>query len=293
MARILLLGSSGILGSEVLRILKDENFDYTAPKSSDLDITDAATLAEFIGGCNPDWIINCAAWTDVDGAEDSFSQASELNELAVGSIASAALATSCNVIHISTDYVFDGLSQLPYEESAETNPINEYGTSKLLGERALIEHLPNNSYVIRTSWLYGVRGKNFVKTMAAKALRGEVVKVVDDQVGSPTNSRDLAHGIISIITHKPATGIYHYSNSGSCSWFELAQSIFAKVGGDVNLVQPINSPSLNQKARRPNFSLLNKSKWESAGLSEIKEWDASLAEILPEILTELKISEAL
>ena len=290
MSPILLLGGSGILGSEVLNLLQVRNIDYVSPRSSDLDIRDRGNLESFIGDFKPNWIINCAAWTNVDGAEDSFYSALELNSVAVKNIAEVAKKYECPVIHISTDYVFDGDSSNPYSETAPVNPVNRYGQSKLQGETTLLGVYPEGAFVIRTSWLYGTRGKNFVKTMAKKALHNESVRVVDDQEGSPTNARDLAIGIIQLIETQPKPGIYHYSNTGSCSWFELAQAIYEKVGADSNLVEPILSTSLDLKAKRPRYSLLSKEKWNSAGISEIPDWQSSLETLLPEILAEIRES---
>jgi len=290
MNRILLLGGSGILGSEVLNQLQVRNIDYVSPKSSDLDIRDKGSLESFIADFKPNWIINCAAWTNVDGAEDSFDSALELNSVAVKNIAEVAKKFECPVIHISTDYVFDGDSLDPYSETAPVNPVNRYGQSKLQGENALLEAFSEGAYIVRTSWLYGAKGKNFVKTLAMKALNGESARVVDDQKGSPTSARDLAIGIIQLIETHPMPGIYHYSNTGRCSWFELAQAIYEKAGADSNLVEPILSASLDLKAKRPRYSLLSKEKWNSAGISEIPDWQSSLETLLPEILAEIRES---
>lgn len=293
MSRILLIGGSGILGSEVLRQLQVGDFDYAAPRSSDLDFRKKGNLENYISNLKPNWIINCAGWTNVEEAEDSFEAARELNEVAVKTLAQSANKFGCLLIHISTDYVFDGSSSEPYDEEAPVNPVNKYGESKLLGEQAILEVIPTTSFIIRTSWLYSAKGKNFVKTMAKKALHDEISRVVDDQVGSPTSAQDLARGITSLIAHQPAPGIYHYSNTGSCTWYELACSIYTKVGAPSTLVEPIPSTSLNLKAKRPKFSLLSKEKWKSSGLSEIPNWESSLDIILPEILTEIRESEKL
>jgi dTDP-4-dehydrorhamnose reductase len=287
MERILLLGGSGILGSEVLAHLQSKNFDYLAPTSTDLDITNMDQLLSVISEFKPVWIINCAAWTNVDGAESSFEEARELNATAVENIGIAADLFECRVIHISTDYVFDGESSEPYLETSHVQPLNKYGESKLQGESALLAVL-QSAYVIRTSWLYGTSGKNFVKTIAGRALRSEESRVVDDQVGSPTSARDLAIGILSILKNQPEPGIYNYSNLGSCSWFELAQKVYETVGADKELVHSISSDSLGFIAKRPKFSLLNKEKWISAGLSEVPNWQDSLQLMMPEIISELQ-----
>lgn len=287
MQRVLILGGSGILGSEVLLLLQNQNIDYVAPTSSDLDITNKVKVLKFVSDFRPTGIINCAAWTNVDGAESSFEDAIKLNEIAVGNVGVAADLFECKVVHISTDYVFDGESSEPYLETSQVHPLNKYGESKLLGEQALLEALPS-AYVVRTSWLYGVSGKNFVKTIAGKALRREDAKVVSDQVGSPTSARDLAIGILSLLNNQPEPGIYNYSNRGSCSWFELAQKIYEIVGANNGLVHPISSGSLSFIAKRPKYSLLSKEKWLSAGLSEVPNWEDSLQLIMPEIISELQ-----
>ena len=287
MNQILLLGGSGILGSEVLRLIDLESYDYVAPTSTDLDIRDKEQLFKYVSELKPSWIINCAAWTNVDGAESSFEEAREINSIAVGNLGTAAGLFGCKVIHISTDYVFDGESSKPYDESSPVKPVNRYGESKLQGENSLLLAAPD-SYVIRTSWLYGTSGKNFVKTIVGKAIQNEEARVVNDQVGSPTSARDLAGAIISIVNNEPDPGIYNYSNHGSCSWFEFAQRIYERVGANPSLVLPISSDSLNLMARRPRYSLLSKEKWKSLGLAEVPRWEDSLDLLLPEIVVELR-----
>jgi dTDP-4-dehydrorhamnose reductase len=287
MNQILLLGGSGVLGSEVLRHLNVEGYEYVVPTSTDLDIRDKEQLFKYVSELKPSWIINCAAWTNVDGAESSFDKAREINSIAVENLGTTAGLFGCKIIHISTDYVFDGESSKPYDESSPVNPVNNYGASKLEGENALLAVAPD-SYVIRTSWLYGASGKNFVKTIVGKAVRNEEAKVVNDQVGSPTSARDLAGAIMSIVSNQPEPGVYNYSNDGSCSWFEFAKNIYQRVGANSSLVLPISSDSLNLLARRPKYSLLSKEKWKSLGLAEVPRWEDSLDLSLPEIVAELR-----
>jgi dTDP-4-dehydrorhamnose reductase len=279
MERILLLGGSGILGSEVLRLLQNENLEYVSPTSTDLDIRDKDQVFNFLSVFKPSWTVNCAAWTNVDDAEVYFDEAKLLNEKAVRNIASAANEMNSRVLHISTDYVFNGESIHPYLETSKEEPINRYGESKLSGEKALLTVLPE-SYVIRTSWLYGSHGRNFVKTIAEKALRNENAKVVDDQTGSPTYARDLGKGILAIIDQSPQPGIYNFSNSGSCTWLELARWIYSDIGSNPELVQAISSASLGLAARRPRYSLLSKEKWENTGLTRVQPWEKSLRQFL-------------
>jgi dTDP-4-dehydrorhamnose reductase len=289
MLRLLILGSSGILGLEVLKEALGRNFDFLSPRSEDLDVRNAAELEKAVSSYKPDWIINCAAWTNVDGAESSTLEALELNRNAVENIATTAAKAHCAVVHISTDYVFDGGSDIGYSEDDLTNPINHYGLSKWEGEVALLKERSIKSYILRTSWLYGVTGKNFVRTMTARALRGEESKVVSDQIGSPTNARDLAKGIFSIVEKGPEKGIYHFSNQGSCSWFEFAQKIYDLAGADSELVQPIESNQLHQMAKRPSRSILNTTKWVDSQLGNIPSWEISLASLMPEIICTINL----
>jgi dTDP-4-dehydrorhamnose reductase len=291
MNRILLLGGSGILGSEVLRQLQHIDVEYVAPRSSDLDVRNMLSVQSYAFDFKPNWIINCTAWTNVDAAEDSFEAALDLNEVAVRNIAEAAKQINSQIIHVSTDYVFDGTSPEPYEENDQVKPLNRYGESKLRGENVLLSSIPKMAFIFRTSWLYGKNGRNFVKTIAAKALRNDSAQVVDDQIGSPTSARDLAKAIMSMTNSPPKPGIYNFSNEGVCSWFELARTIYTNIGADPDLVKPISSSSLSLKANRPKYSLLSKVKWASTGLSEIPGWEISLASILPEIIAEIQLSE--
>lgn len=288
MTSFLILGGSGILGSEVIRSANKLGLDYLAPRSSDLDIRNSSLADEFISNYQPNWIINCAAWTDVEGAEDSISLADQLNAQAVGNLAAAALKNGSSLIHFSTDYVFDGNSSSAYEVSDSTNPINQYGASKLRGELALTDSGLKSGYVVRTSWLYGAQGKNFVKTMARKALNGESVNVVDDQIGSPTSARDLAAATFEIVRVKPEAGIFHFANQGSCSWYEFAQEIFRLVGTTIEMVKPIGSDAFKVKAKRPKNSVLSTVKWQDSNLSKIPRWQESLEVLFPEILAEIE-----
>lgn len=289
MTRLLILGSTGILGSEILKEALARSIDSCSPGSKELDIRNLTEVEEIVGSYKPDWIVNCAAWTNVDGAEASPLEALDLNRNAVENIAKAAAKVNCGVIHVSTDYVFDGSSNTGYSEDDATNPINHYGVSKWEGEEALLQERSVRSYIVRTSWLYGVTGKNFVRTMTAKALRGDESKVVSDQVGSPTNARDLAKGIISIIEQRPKVGIYHFANQGSCSWFEFAKKIYDLAGANSELVKPIESTQLHQIAKRPSRSILDTSKWSESQLGTIQPWEEALASLMPEIISTIKL----
>jgi dTDP-4-dehydrorhamnose reductase len=288
MQRVLLLGGSGILGTAVLQKLIRENIKHVAPMSRDLDIRDKVSVQSFIQDLKPSWIVNCAAWTNVDKAEERYADALILNSLALNYISEAAILSESRVIHISTDYVFDGEKATPYLESDVTNPINAYGRSKLGGELHLQKNLERNSFVIRTSWLYGENGKNFAKTLARKALHGEVAKVVSDQFGSPTNSADLACGIVELIKNPTSPGIYHFSNLGEASWFEFAQEIYRIVGVESNLVSRCFTSDLKQETNRPKYSVLSKEKWQQSQIFDIPEWRKSLELTIPRIVEVLR-----
>lgn len=288
MTRLLILGGGGILGSELIWLAESKGIDYSAPSSKDLDVTEAQSLQEFIVESKPTWIVNCAAWTNVDGAEDSPGLSMKLNSESVGNLASSALQTGSSVIHFSTDYVFDGSSAEPYEVSDSTNPINQYGLSKLKGEQILMASGVDAAYVVRTSWLFGVQGKNFVKTMARKALGNQPVKIVDDQFGSPTSARDLATATFEIMRVKPIPGIYHFANQGSTSWFEFAQEVYRLSGARIELVKPVKSDEFKTKAIRPKNSVLSTKKWRDSNLGSIANWQVSLGVLFPEILAEIE-----
>lgn len=284
MERILLLGGSGILGSEVLLQLQRDNFDYVAPASRDLDIRNKDQVINFVSHFKPAWIVNCAAWTNVDGAESHFNEAMELNARAVQNIGDAAAEIKSRVIHISTDYVFDGKSSVPYSEIDPTSPINAYGKSKLEGELTLRRNLENDSFLIRTSWLYGKNGKNFVKTIIGKALAQETCTVVGDQFGTPTYSRDLAVAIVNSIKNPMPPGTYHYSNLGEASWYEFARTIYQMLGVDPNLVSMSATADIKQRTPRPKYTVLSKEKWLETKVSGIPDWHTSLELAMPEIL---------
>jgi dTDP-4-dehydrorhamnose reductase len=260
-----------------------------APTSAELDVREKSAVEGFVKQHKPEWIVNCSAWTNVEKAEEFQEEALALNETAVKNIAEVASSKDSRLIHISTDYVFNGSKGAPYEESDSPNPINQYGRSKAAGESAILGSDLSTYYIVRTSWLYGVSGKNFVKTMVRKALNKETAAVVEDQFGSPTSARDLAEGVIEIIKVNPEPGIYHFSNKGNCNWFEFAQEIYRLCDSDALLVKPIKTAELAQKAQRPVNSELNTGKWDGSGLSKLTPWQEALAALAPEILADVKM----
>jgi dTDP-4-dehydrorhamnose reductase len=288
MNEILILGGSGILGSSLVNECKLKNISYTAPGSSVLDITKQNEILHYFSMHQPSAIVNCAAWTDVENSEIEFQQAYALNADAVRYLAVTAKQAEIPLIHISTDYVFDGAKESRYSENDPTFPINGYGVTKLQGENYLLEVLPESAYIIRTSWLYGTSGKNFVKSILRKALARERIQVVADQVGSPTNSEDLARGILGILAKRPQEGIYHFCNRGQISWYEFAVKIYELAESDVRLVEPIASQTYSRLVKRPSNTALSTVKWDKADLTKIAAWDESLGNIFPKILESLR-----
>ena len=289
MGNLLITGSKGQLGLELARLESDfSNHTFFLTDKSSLDITNFEAVESFVLKNKITAIINCAAYTNVDKAEDEPKLANEINYLAVKNLAEIAKKNSLKFIHISTDYVFDGSSKTPYIEEDITNPQNIYGTTKLKGENALLAVNPNNSVIIRTSWLYSIFGNNFVKTMLKLTKEKEKISVVSDQIGSPTNAKDLAKAILQVVPLIKNEGvqIYHYANKGECSWFQFAEEIvrLSKIECDV---EPISSVKFSAKAKRPNFSLLNTEKIQQTFDLEIPHWKDSLKECIERLKSEV------
>ena len=285
--KILVTGANGQLGKEFRALEKRfPQFDFLFVGHSQLPIEDAAAVKTYFHLHQPNVCVNCAAYTAVDKAETEKEQSLRTNAEAVGILAEACRNAQTLFIHISTDYVFNGNSSTPYREESETDPVNHYGLSKLLGEQLALQKNPA-SIIIRTSWVYSEYGNNFVKTMLRLMNERESINVVNDQVGSPTYAADLANGIMSIIKHdaksiEAAAGIYHYSNEGAISWYEFAVAIRDVIGSSCK-VNPIPSSQYPTPARRPHFSLLNKTKIKSTFGLEIPNWKESLVRCLQRI----------
>ena len=278
MLNILVTGANGQLGSSLKSLAPNyPNFTFYFTDKNELDITKIRKIEEFVSKNKIQLIINCAAYTNVDKAEDEFPLANEINHLAVENLGVVSKDNNIRLIHISTDYVFDGTLEKPYVETDKTNPTNNYGITKLKGEEALLKLNPENSIIIRTSWLYSLYGNNFVKTMMRLGKEKETINVVSDQIGSPTNASDLAKAILQIIPliESKRVEIYHYSNSGVCSWFQFAKEIMRISKSDCK-VEPILSKDYNSKAPRPNFSILNTEKIQYTFNVEVPEWKTSL-----------------
>lgn len=284
--RVLILGATGQLGRSLLEISWPEETELLTPSRGDVDVTQNDSLEKYFKEFMPAYVINATAWTDVSGAESNPKGALLLNAEAVKNMARLCKELSATLIHVSTDYVFDGQNQTPYGEADQTNPLNNYGKSKLAGELAVSDSGLEDFYVIRTSWLYSRFGKNFVKTIARRALSNESSAITDDQFGAPTFAGDLARAIVSIVTVKPTPGIYHYSNSGVTNWFEFGKAIYEFSRSDLGLVTSRKSEITELK--RPAFSQFDLSKWISAGLPTPPDWRESLRGEMPRILQTIK-----
>lgn len=278
MSNVLVTGSKGQLGLEIVKLRNDfSGFNFFFTDSTNLDITITDSIENYIVNNKIDVIINCAAYTNVDKAEDESELANEINHIAIKKIAEIAKKHQIKLIHISTDYVFDGMSENPYLEKDLTNPQNVYGSSKLKGEKAIQEINPSNSMIIRTSWLYSKFGNNFVKTILRLSQKKNQVSVVNDQTGSPTNGSDLANAILEIIPKikNDSVELYHYANKGKCSWFHFAKEIIKLSKNECEVV-PVSSSEFKSKANRPNFSLLNTDKIQKKFDIVIPHWKDSL-----------------
>lgn len=252
--KVLILGSEGMLGTALMSVFDAVGFD-----KNELDICDRGAVLETLHEREPDLVINAAGYTDVDGAELSPEKAAMVNAEACGYVVEACHAISAPLVHFSTDYVFDGKNPDGYDEMAEPNPINTYGRSKFAGEKIILENL-EQFFLIRTSWLFGPNGKNFVDTMLKLGRENGEVSVVNDQIGNPTYTRDLAAAVHKLVTQDFDYGIYHITNDNSVTWYDFAREIFEEAGMKVK-TKPITSGKFKRPAERPKCSILLNSKF--------------------------------
>ncbi len=286
--RVLVTGATGQVGSEVVSAMHRLGHDVIAPGRSGLDLMQPSQVEHRVTLLVPDWIINCAAYTQVDRAESEPERAMTVNRDSAAALARAAAACNARLLHISTDFVFDGSRSRPYREDDLPNPLGVYGRSKLEGEQAVQAALPD-AVILRTAWVYGVHGHNFVKTMLRLAGEGRPLRVVDDQTGSPTWARDIA-GAITALVQADAAGLYHYTSAGSVSWCGFAGAILsaaAQAGFEIRTqaVEPITTADYPTPARRPAYSVLDTGKIQAQlGLS-IPDWRDSLMTMLGELYT--------
>lgn len=274
--KILITGSNGMLGHDLERVLKDKH-ELVLTTSKTLDITDKNQVMEVICENKPELVINSAAYTDVDGCEENQDIAYAVNGEGVRNLALACKEVDCPLVHVSTDYIFNGKNDRPWVEDDEIGPISVYGKSKLKGEEAILEIL-DKYFIVRTAWLYGINGKNFPKTMLELAESHPEITVVYDEVGSPTYTPDLACGISQLI-ETDYYGIYHLTNSGSCSWCEFARYIFEVAGIDVNVV-PVTASEFARAAPRPSYSVLENKNWIDKGFKPLRSYKEAIKEYI-------------
>jgi len=272
MTRYLITGAAGMLGQDLQLALSGR--DVTALSRAALDITDEAAVADAVAG--HDVVINAAAYTKVDDAEAHEDDARAVNARGPEVLARATAATGAKLVHVSTDYVFDGNGTSPYAEDEPTAPIGAYGRTKAAGEAAVREIAPDSSYIVRAAWLYGAGGPNFAKTMIRLAGSHDTVQVVVDQLGQPTWTGDLARQIVAMLDADAPAGIYHGTNAGKGSWFDFTRAIFAEVGLDPERVLPTDSSAFVRPAPRPAYSVLGHDAWRRAGIEPMRDWREAL-----------------
>ena len=281
--KILITGANGQLGTELHEILEREFPGQTLYTDvQELDLTNAKAVDSYVANNVITHIVNCAAYTAVDRAEEEKMLCAAVNTDAVKNLAMAADANGAKIIHISTDYVFDGTNHRPYRESDKVNPISQYGTTKRKGETLLLALAPQ-AIIIRTAWLYSAHGNNFVKTMLRLADSQPEIKVVCDQIGTPTFARDLARAVVKVLqSHQWVPGIYHFTDEGAASWYDFAKAIFRIAGKDVK-VTPIPTEDYPTPASRPSYSILDRTRIKATYGIEIPHWEEALADCLRQL----------
>ncbi len=284
--KVLVTGANGQLGCALRRLLDREmpgEAIYT--DKQELDLTDAAAVENFIRDNEVTHIVNCAAYTAVDRAEEEKRECALINTDAVKNLAAAADLLGAKIIHISTDYVFDGTNHRPYRESDKVNPISQYGTTKRKGETALLALAPE-SIIIRTAWLYSDTGHNFVKTILSLAEKQNEIRVVCDQIGTPTYARDLAEAVLAVLkSHQWVAGIYHFTDEGAASWYDFAKAIL-RIAGKKTRVVPIPTEDYPTLAQRPAYSILDRSRIKATYGVEIPHWEDALTDGVKLILNQ-------
>ena len=278
--RVLVTGSLGQLGSALVSRFVARGDDVVGSDRPEFDITEPASVSAAFASVRPEVVVNCAAWTAVDEAETNEDDAMAVNGVGPGLLAGACAATDAWLVQVSTDYVFSGDEPGAYAEDAEPNPQSAYGRTKLAGELAVREVLPDRHYIVRTAWLYSPHGQNFVKTMLRLADERETVSVVTDQVGQPTSAEDLADQIIRLIDARPPAGTFHATNAGAVSWFDFAQEIFRLAGHDPARVLPVTSAEFQRPAPRPANSVLGHNRWTEVGISPMRDWRVALVDAM-------------
>jgi dTDP-4-dehydrorhamnose reductase len=296
MTRWLVTGAAGMLGRDLTDLLRLRGAEFTALARADLDIADARAVTAAVSSVKPDVVVNCAAWTAVDAAEEHEAQALAVNGRGAANLAAACANAGALLVHPSTDYVFDGHAATPYSEDAATGPAGAYGRGKLAGEQAVRAALPDASYIVRTAWLYGAHGKNFVKTMLRLAANGTAPGVVADQHGQPTWTADVAEQVLALVEKSAPPGVYHATSSGQTTWFGFAEEIFRLYDSSVTrdedaerkrvAPRPISTAEYPTPAQRPEYSVLGHDAWRAAGIAPIGDWRDALHRAFPAILAQ-------
>jgi len=288
----LITGGSGQLGKSTSQELGKRGILFTTWDSSDLDITQGPKVLDLILQLSPEVILNCAAWTDVDGAESNESKASRVNGDGAENISIAAKQCEAKLIHISTDYVFSGESKMPWQVGDAISPQSTYGRTKADGESRVRRAHPEYSSIVRTAWLYSAWGKNFAKTMTRLAINSDgEARVVNDQMGQPTSASDLAKQLVELGLSNSPAGIYHGTNSGQGTWFDFAQEIFKLAGADLNRVVPVSSSEYPRPAKRPSYSVLSHDAWTKTTIQPMRDWRIALEEAMPAIISAVKAED--
>ena len=279
----LVVGAGGQLGRCMTEFLEAKSIAHVAIGHHQLDITDAVAVEKVFDDLKPTFVLNAAAWTAVDDAEEHEVDALRVNAHGPANLVSSSSSYGSRLIHISTDYVFDGQATTPYTVNSLTEPMNAYGRTKLAGEKAVLESGDRNNCVVRTAWLYSEHGKNFAKTMTVRALRGDSVRVVNDQLGQPTSAHDLAQLIWSISQLEKMPSITHGTNAGQATWFQFAQEIYSQLGAEPELVSPVDSSAFPTIAKRPAYSVLDHADLIQWGLRPMQKWQEGLADSIKRI----------
>ena len=283
MAEWCIVGADGQLGQCLRDALVAQGHSFVALNRDALDITDSSAVHNKIQELRPKFIVNAAAYTNVDGAEDNVDAAHAVNCEGARNIAIAAQEVGATLFHISTDYVFNGNAATPYAESTPGDPRSVYGQSKWDGELAVINAHPSGSVIVRTAWLYSAYGNNFAKTMVRLSQEDRNVSVVTDQLGQPTSANDLAGQLIKMSAAGIHSGIFHGTNGGTATWFDFTQAIFQLIGADVARVEPTTADKFPRRAVRPHFSVLGHQQWAATTVAPMRHWQEALTEIIGDV----------
>ena len=283
----LLLGADGQLGRSLQDVLSVSGIEFVAANKTVADITNMASVESCIKNTNPVVIVNMAAWTDVDGAESHRDEAFLVNATGAENVAKMAGADGIPLVHISTDYVFNGTQTTPYKVDDATNPLSVYGASKLQGELLVRAAHPSGAWIVRTAWLYSQYGKNFARTITRKGLAGDNLSVVSDSFGQPTSALALARQIVALVAAHPPAGVFHGTNAGKATWYEFASAIVDPIANHGS-VTPVSSSAFPTVAIRPAYSVLDHTEWSACGIADMPHWRDSLEEIHRAIFDSVK-----